>query len=121
MSTINPSVRLSSPRGVSTIGSGTRQPGCLESPQLVLIHVLRQVMEPSWAPGPAAEHLLCRVEDPLVLRQARALLRIVTRRRVIPAHLRAYATITMAMNRLEDDQRSGLPKTSGRVGLGARS
>ncbi|HET7800321.1 MAG TPA: hypothetical protein VFL38_07855 [Humibacillus xanthopallidus] len=56
-----------------------------------------------------------------MLRQARALLRIVTRRRVIPAHLRAYATITMAMNRLEDDQRSGLPKTSGRVGLGARS
>jgi hypothetical protein len=48
------------------------------------------------------------VDDPVVLRRARALLRIVTRERIIPSHARAFATITMALNRLEDGLRPGL-------------
>jgi hypothetical protein len=120
MSTIHSSGRVRSPREASTIRSRSHPRDRLESPQSVLIHVLRQVMEPSWAPGSAAEQLLGEVQDPLVLRQARALLRIVTRRRVITAHLRAYATITLAMNRLEDDRRARLHTSSGRVGWGAR-
>jgi hypothetical protein len=74
----------------------------LRSPQGVVIHLLRQVMEPSWAPGPAADALLQGVDDDRVLRRARALLRIATRERIVPAHARAFATVTMALHRLED-------------------
>ena len=74
----------------------------LRSPQGVVIHLLRQVMEPSWAPGPAAEVLLQGVDDDQVLRRARALLRIATRERIVPSHARAFATVTMALHQLED-------------------
>jgi hypothetical protein len=67
----------------------------------VVLHVLRAVDEPSWAPVPAAERLLEHVHDALVLRRARALLRVVTRHRINPSHARAFATISMAINRLE--------------------
>ena len=72
------------------------------SPQSVVLHVLRAVGEPAWAPAQAAEHLLQQVDDALVLRRARALLRVVTRARINPAHARAFATITLALDRLED-------------------
>ncbi|WP_460938967.1 hypothetical protein [Phycicoccus ginsengisoli] len=68
----------------------------------MVIHLLRQVMEPSWSPGPAAEALLQGVDDDRVLRHARVLLRIATRERIVPAHARAFATVTMALHRLED-------------------
>ena len=74
----------------------------LRSPQGVVIHLLRHVMEPSWAPGPAAAVLLRDVDDDRVLRRARALLRIATRERIVPSHARAFATVTMALHRLED-------------------
>lgn len=74
----------------------------LRSPQGVVIHLLRHVMEPSWAPGPAAATLLQDVDDDRVLRRARALLRIATRERIVPSHARAFATVTMALHQLED-------------------
>ena len=74
----------------------------LGSPQGVVIHLLRHVMEPSWSPGPAADLLLEGVDDDRVLRRARALLRIATRERIVPSHARAFATVTMALHRLED-------------------
>ena len=74
----------------------------LRSPQAVVIHLLRHVMEPSWAPGPAAAVLLRDVDDDRVLRRARALLRIATRERIVPSHARAFATVTMALHQLED-------------------
>lgn len=81
-----------------------RQPITGLSPQRVVLHLLRAVGEPSWAPVPAAEGLLEHVDDPLVLRRARALLRVVTRHRINPSHARAFATISMAINLLEDSR-----------------
>ena len=71
------------------------------SPQSVVLHVLWAVGEPSWAPATAAERLLEHVDDALVLRRARALLRVVTRHRIDPSHARAFATISMALRLLE--------------------
>lgn len=78
------------------------QPVTSTSPHAVVIHVLRAVGDPAWAPGPAAELLLEQVDDALVLRRARALLRIVTQHRIDVTHARAFATITLALNRLSD-------------------
>ncbi|MFC8500916.1 hypothetical protein ACFUC1_01050 [Pedococcus sp. NPDC057267] len=74
----------------------------LRSPQGVVVHLLRHVMDPSWAPGPAAAVLLRDVDDDRLLRRARALLRIATRERIVPSHVRAFATVTMALHLLED-------------------
>ena len=95
---------VSGPSSRSTRGEpgGAGQPNRDASPQSVVLHLLRAVREPAWAPPQAAERLLEHVDDALVLRRARAMLRVVRRHRMDPSHARAFATITMALNRLED-------------------
>jgi hypothetical protein len=64
---------------------------------------------------------LKHVDDALVLRRSRALLRVVTRHRIDPSHARAFATITMALNRLEEHRPAPSPGTQARGAYEAKS
>ncbi|TPG16318.1 hypothetical protein EAH86_14090 [Pedococcus bigeumensis] len=79
--------------------------------QSLVLHLLRSVGGPSWAPARAADRLLEQVDDALALRRARALLHVVSRNRIDPSHARAFATITMALNRLEHPRSPASPST----------
>jgi len=70
----------------------------------VVLHLLRDVLDPSWAPGPAADRLATRVHDAEVLRHARARLRGVTAQRTTVWQARALATLNMAITKVEDGQ-----------------
>jgi hypothetical protein len=88
--------------------------------QSVVLRLLRSVREPSWAPALAADRLLEQVDDALALRRARALLHVVSRHRIDPAHARAFATITIALNRLEDTPSPASPSTQAHGANGVR-
>lgn len=86
--------------------TGTGSPGPGTSAQSVVIHLLRTVDDPTWAPAPAADRLARDVDDPQLLRRARALLRVVTRQRISRSHARTFATLSLAINQIEGRGRS---------------
>jgi len=62
------------------------------SPQRVVLHVVRDGLDPGRTPAPTAAHLVKHVPDPRVLRHAHAHLRKVTRERITVHEARAPAT-----------------------------
>jgi len=95
-------LRARTSRATAPEPSWVRLPSSTQSPQDVVRRVLRAVREPSWAPDTSARDLVRDIDDALVLRRARALLRVVTRHQINPTHARAFATISMALDQLEE-------------------
>lgn len=87
------------------------------SPQWVLLHLIRETLNPGWTPSAAADHLLEHVESCHAMRVARARLRQVDSQRATLLQARALATLNLAINRFEDTHAGSAepesPTTSG--------
>lgn len=94
--------------GISAAGERSVRLIPAGSPQWVILRVLREALDPEWAPASAAAGLVDRVPDPFVVRRARADLRKATSTRTSVRGARAVATLNLAISRLEDDNRSGM-------------
>ncbi|MFF0342746.1 hypothetical protein [Kribbella sp. NPDC004875] len=84
-----------------------------QSPEWVIVQVMRDAQGPEWTPASAADRLVDRIPDPRVLRHARAHLRTIAGRRVTIHRLRAVATLNLAIHRLEHDSTPVGPATVG--------
>jgi hypothetical protein len=91
-----------------------------QSPQWVLLQVMREVLDPSWAPGVSALRVLEQVHDPQALRHARARLRLASRERTTLSQARALATLNLAINRLDDEDDSDTAYTARSHAQGGR-
>lgn len=74
-----------------------------QTPQWVLLLVMREVRTPAWAPEPVAQRLLAKVRSPDTVRLARVLLRRASRERVTLSQVRALATLDLAIGHLDED------------------
>lgn len=79
-----------------------------QSPQWVLVEVMREVLDPAWAAGTSAERLAGRVHDAQSLRRARARLRTASRERTTGTQQRALTTLDLAIEALEGTTTEGL-------------
>lgn len=95
-------MQLSSGSAMSEAAGITDTPP-VRSPQWVIVQVLRDALEPNWTPMSAATHLVDRAPDPHMLRHTRARLRVTASRRTTVHRLRALATLSLAISRLEDN------------------
>lgn len=75
-----------------------------QSPQAVLLAVVRDALEPHWSPTESAQRLRTEVSSEVgVLRQARVRLRAATTERITVSQARALATLNLAIHHGEDD------------------